>query len=159
MVAALGAYRKLQEPVGPLDRVFVGPDGDVIVKNGALGLPALLRRYLGEVGVNRPELFDSADDGSTRKLRCDDLRASFVTVNLANGRSEAWIAARTGHKSSQMINRYRRAAATFAELNLGTFAQLNAAIPELMAPGSPTTTANYSEQLASPPGFEPGSPP
>ena len=33
--------------------------------------------------------------------------ARFVTISLANGRTEAWIADRTGHRSSQMINAYR----------------------------------------------------
>ena len=50
------------------------------------------------------------------------------------GRSEAWITDRTGHRSSQMIYRYKRAARTHAELELGTFEPLYEAIPELAAP-------------------------
>lgn len=65
------------------------------------------------------------------QLRAHDLRASFVTVNLALGKSEAWITDRTGHKSSQMIYRYKRAARTHKELNLGSFDPLHEAIPEL----------------------------
>ena len=42
-----------------------------------------------------------------------------MTVSLANGKTEAWVADRTGHRSSQMINTYRRTARTYAELNLG----------------------------------------
>jgi len=47
-----------------------------------------------------------------------DLRATFITVNLANGRTETWVADRTGHRSSVMIDRYRRAARTWAELEI-----------------------------------------
>ena len=50
---------------------------------------------------------------------------------LANGRTETWVADRTGHKSSQMINAYRRAARTAAELRLGELVPLVEAIPEL----------------------------
>ena len=60
-----------------------------------------------------------------------DLRATFVTVNLANGRSETWVADRTGHRSSEMVNRYRRGARTWAETNLGALGPLDALIPEL----------------------------
>jgi integrase len=64
-------------------------------------------------------------------MRVHDLRASFATLALASGKSETWVADRTGHKSSQMINRYRRSARTAAELGLGWFAPMHEAIPEL----------------------------
>lgn len=41
------------------------------------------------------------------------------------------MADRTGHRSSVMINRYRRAARQVAELDLGTLLPLDEAIPEL----------------------------
>jgi hypothetical protein len=41
------------------------------------------------------------------------------------------VMARTGHRSSQMVNRYRRIATSFAELNLGELMPLDVAIPEL----------------------------
>jgi integrase len=66
-------------------------------------------------------------------MRGHDLRATFVTINLANGKTETWISDRTGHKSSQMIARYRRMARTHAELNLGDLTPLASAIPELSA--------------------------
>jgi hypothetical protein len=50
-------------------------------------------------------------------------RATFVTLSLANGKSEAWVSARTGHRSSQMINRYRRVSQSVAELNLGALSR------------------------------------
>lgn len=54
-------------------------------------------------------------------------------MNLALGKSEAWITDRTGHSSSQMIYLYKRQARTHAELNLGGFVSLVEAIPELRA--------------------------
>jgi len=71
------------------------------------------------------------DGVNRRKLRVHDLRATFVTLSLANGRTETWVADRTGHRSSQMINRYRRAARSAAELGLGGLVPLDVAIPEL----------------------------
>jgi hypothetical protein len=55
----------------------------------------------------------------------------FVMVNLALGKSETWISDRTGHKSSQMIHRYKRASRTHAELDLGPLKPLHEATPEL----------------------------
>jgi hypothetical protein len=78
--------------------------------------------------------------------------------------------ARTGHRSSQMVNRYRHIATSFAELNLGELAPLNQAIPELaqlalhgkvgLGLGQPDSKERaqsmYSEKkTASPTGFEP----
>ena len=59
------------------------------------------------------------------------MRGTFVTLALANGKSEAWVQDRTGHTSSAMLNRYRRAALSASELELGTLAPLVEAIPEL----------------------------
>jgi hypothetical protein len=44
---------------------------------------------------------------------------------------------RTGHRSSQLISRYRRVAQSVAELNLGELVPLDEAIPELR-PDAPT---------------------
>ena len=62
------------------------------------------------------------------RIRVHDLRGTFVTLSLANGRTEAWVADRTGHRSSVMINRYRRAARTATEPGLGLLAPLNEAM-------------------------------
>jgi hypothetical protein len=94
-------------------------------------------------------------------MRVHDLRGSFVTVNLANGKSEAWMSDRTGHlkRDDQSVQRTAR---TFAELKAGDFAQLDAAIPELAAPpiahGIAHERSNRLKSLASPAGFEPASP-
>jgi integrase len=88
-----------------------------------------LRRHLVLAGVERPQLFERSE--VRVPMRAHDLRATFVTLALANGRTETWVADRTGHKSSAMINRYRRAARTATELNLGELLPLSDAIPEL----------------------------
>ena len=80
-------------------------------------------------GVDRPDLF--AKTAARRPVRIHDLRATFVTLALANGRTEAWIADRTGHRSSAMINRYRRAAHKVDELRLGQLRPLHEVVPEL----------------------------
>ena len=87
------------------------------------------RDHLARAGVSRPELFERSK--TRHPIRVHDLRATFVTVSLANGRSETWVADRTGHRSSEMINRYRRPARTHAELGLGALVPLDQALPEL----------------------------
>jgi hypothetical protein len=80
-------------------------------------------------GVDRPKLFERSEHRIP--LRAHDLRASFVTLALANGKTETWVTTRTGHTTSAMLNRYRRDAESIAELNLGWFAPLHDAVPEL----------------------------
>jgi hypothetical protein len=92
-------------------------------------LAEVLTAALLEAGATRAELHH--DGVNRRKLRVHDLRATFVTLSLANGKTETWVADRTGHRSSQMINRYRRAARSAAELGLGPLLPLDVAIPEL----------------------------
>jgi integrase len=96
----------------------------------------LLRAHLLAAGVKRTALHE--DGTNRRKLRVHDLRGTFVTLSLANGKTETWVADRTGHKSSIMINRYRRQSRTAAELNLGSLGALDSAIPELRRGPSPT---------------------
>ncbi len=90
-----------------------------------------LRADLKTAKVNRPKLFEESEH--RMKLRAHDLRGTFVTLSLANGKTEAWVQQRTGHTSSIMINRYRRMAMTAEELGLGTLRPLHRAIPELAA--------------------------
>lgn len=85
-----------------------------------------LRLHLVQAGVKRKELLVSTTERMA--LRVHDLRGSFVTIALANGRSEAWVCDRTGHRSSQMIATYKRAARTASELALGDWAPLDAAL-------------------------------
>jgi len=96
----------------------------------------LLRESLQLAGVTRPQLFESSENRIA--LRAHDLRAGFVTVSLATGKTESWVTDRTGHRSSQMLYLYRRQARGHAELNLGPYTPLDVAIPELAeAPASP----------------------
>lgn len=88
-----------------------------------------LRADLKLAGVTRQRLFE----GSKHRLplRAHDLRTSFVTLALANDRTVDWVRRRTGHRTMEMILRYREDADTLAELNPGWFAPLHEAIPEL----------------------------
>ncbi len=87
------------------------------------------RDDLKEAGINRPELTAKSD--VRLPIRVHDLRGTFVTLALANGRSETWVSDRTGHTSSVMINRYKRQARTAQELGLGSLAPMDQTIPEL----------------------------
>lgn len=80
------------------------------------------RRALRLSGITREELFASTE--FTGALRAHDMRATFVTVSLAEGRTETWIRDRTSHKSTAMIDRYRRTARQFVELDLGPLGNL-----------------------------------
>ena len=71
-------------------------------KATVLGFQALVAQYrlaemhrvhLAAAGVDRAELFESSS--SRRPIRFHDTRATFVTVALAVGRTEAWVSART----------------------------------------------------------------
>lgn len=101
------------------------------------GLPALkkmaglLRRDLQAAGVTRPALFETSD--GRHALRVHDLRASFVTLHLALGRSQAWISSRTGHLSWQTMKLYERPAREAADLELGPPAAFWSSVPECRA--------------------------
>ncbi len=123
---ALRHYAKLRG-ASTGDALFV--DGGAQLTND--GLAEQLRQDLEAAGVKRAELFE--DGENTRKMRTHDLRGTFVTLSLANGRTETWVADRTGHQSSVMINRYRRAARSASELGLGPLLPLDIAIPETCA--------------------------
>jgi len=128
VVAALRVW--LQKPragAAPDDPLFVDEHGRPL--DGAALAETFREDHLREAGVVRAELYEQTD--VRRRIRVHDLRATFVTVSLANGASESWVADRTGHCSSIMINRYRSAERTFAELGLGRLVALSEAIPEL----------------------------
>lgn len=92
-------------------------------------LASELREDLRRAGVSRTELLEA---GKNRQpIRVHDLRGTFITLALANGRSETWVADRTGHTSSQMINRYRRRARGAEELELGNLLPMDQAVQEL----------------------------
>ncbi|WP_441290258.1 tyrosine-type recombinase/integrase [Sorangium sp. KYC3313] len=113
----------------PKERVFIGPSGPLPGRSGAHNF----RNHLRRAGIDRPELFETTQ--SRLNIRLHDTRATFITIKLANGRTETWISDRTGHKSSRQIHHYKRAARKVAELGLGDFAPLDEAIPELNGRG------------------------
>ncbi|WP_437671249.1 hypothetical protein [Sorangium sp. So ce131] len=59
------------------------------------------RAHLQLAGIDRPELFEDSDE--RQQVRAHDTRSTFITAALANGRSETWVADRTGHRGSVMI--------------------------------------------------------
>jgi hypothetical protein len=85
-----------------------------------------LQRDLGRVGIARPQLFERSK--VRQPLRAHDLRATLVTISLATGKSDRWIMDRTGHRSIDMLNRYRRKGRTW---NLGALGPMCYLIPEL----------------------------
>lgn len=95
-------------------------------------LAGQLRADIEAAGIDRAELLNNGEN--TRKLRVHDLRGTFVTLSLANGKTETWVADRTGHTTSEMINRYRRASRSATELGLGPLTPLDKAVPELRLP-------------------------
>jgi integrase len=135
---ALAAWRERQRDhgvnVADAARVFVAEDGSPYPENN--GAPRF-RAHLLAAGVDRAELH--ARTAARIPIRLHDTRATMITLALANGRSEAWVTDRTGHKSSAMVARYKRTARMAAELDLGLLAPLDTAIPELAAkgPGGP----------------------
>lgn len=111
--------KKLLRPKSDSERPFAGID-QICHRTK---IARYLRDALKAAGVTRPELFDDTDH--TAKLRAHDMRALFVTVSIAEGRTETWIRDRTAHKSTTMIDRYRRAARQWAELKLGSLGDLD----------------------------------
>lgn len=105
------------------------PTSGAVFKVNTSNLVRDLHAAIAAAGLTRPELTERS--AVRQPLRVHDLRATFVTVALATGRSEAWVMDRTGHRSSVMLNEYRRQARTWAELDLGALAPLDQAIPEL----------------------------
>lgn len=150
-VQALTRYKaRYRADAAFTELVFIDDAGHVDEANSLR--PTNLRASLREAGVARSDLYE---DSKTRQpIRVHDLRATFVTTALANGKTETFVADRTGHRSSTMINRYRRAARTHNELDLGTLVPLNEAIPELGdddgAGDEPRTTNGVSLGLDTP---------
>ena len=119
-------------------------------------LAAQLRHALHAAKVERQAIFEGNE--VRMRLRAHDLRATFITLALAADRTEQWVSDRTGHKSSLMIQRYRRAARTAAELGLGPLRPLFEAIPELAAisPEGPSNRPQSSAPLGPSGGGENG---
>ncbi len=123
----LRAGKRDRVPAGEL--VFVDEAGESVAVTADQKQAVRLRAHLRAAGVDRPELFEKSE--VRQPVRLHDLRATFVTIALANGRTEAWVCDRTGHRSSAMVAKYRRAARQLSELGLGELAPLCDAVREL----------------------------
>jgi integrase len=142
---ALRIWKKYFHPKpSPQSRVFIYPD-----ESREAGQPLdtatraeELRANLRKAGCTRAQIHERNDE--RRPLCIHDLRATFITISLAQGETETWVANRTGHKSSKMINEYRRRAECHAEVVMGGLTPLVRAIPEFAA-----VQANLAAQGAS----------
>ncbi len=108
---------------------------------------AQLRDHLLLSGVDRSELHETTAERA--RMRAHDLRATFVTLSLANGRTETWVQDRTGHKSSTMVARYRRAARTLADVGVGPLQPLMEVLswPETASSEACQTVTTGREQV------------
>ena len=91
----------------------------------------VLRDDLVLAKVDRPTLLGEGGD-NVQPLRFHDLRATFVTWAMREGRGDGWISDRTGHLTPDMRARYARAARTLSDLDYLPFPDVSAAIPELL---------------------------
>jgi integrase len=103
-----------------------------------------LREALALAGQDRPKLFQR--DLNRIPIRAHDLRATFVTLSLALGRTEDWVMRRTGHSSSIMLARYRRDAETVREHDLGWLVDLHEHIPEFKNSNSEPTESSKNRR-------------
>lgn len=110
----------------------------------------VLREDLAAVGITRELLFSDAPN--VEAIRFHDCRSTFCTWARRAGKSDAWIAERTGHRlSGSMIDRYTRQAQTLGDLEYESFPDISRAIPELAehvpaAPPPPTPPATAARQ-------------
>ncbi len=148
VAAALRAWRAHREATeGKLDAaasVFVNEKGQPFKRTERFA--EHYREHLAAAAIDRPELTERTK--ARRQIRAHDARGAFVTVALANGRSESWISDRTGHKSSTMIATYKRAARTAAELRLGNWQPLDRAIPSLVPAAQPRRGGSEGGEVA-----------
>ena len=127
VLAALKTWRNGFHP-SPKSDAAIFCDGEGSALRGTCRADEL-RAHLKEAKLERPQLHERSK--TRRPLRVHDLRATFVTVSLACGKTETWVADRTGHRSSSQIHGYRRQSRLHEELGLGALAPLVDAIPEL----------------------------
>jgi len=149
---ALQAWRKMREAIAP---ELVADDAPVFVQENGARVNVdrgaeRFRSHLKAAKVDRPELFERT--ATRRPIRIHDTRATFITVSLATDRSDTWVKDRTGHRSSQMVENYRRQARALSELNLGTLAPMDEAIPELSAAAATGDLTGVSVVVGAPSG-------
>ena len=137
-------------------RTKAASDARVFVDDEDVGLnvdhlAAQLRDDLARADVDRAKLFQGSRN--RLRMRAHDLRATFITVSLASGRTWEWCQQRTGHGDA-MKQKYRRNSATWTAQRQGDLAPLHVAIPELAAHGAaiaPRIAPQHDFRIA--PGF------
>lgn len=132
VIRALRRYKATRDSSKPNDFVFLDADENMLLDGKVIHrskVAPTLRVCLKRSGIDRAELFEHTENRI--QLRAHDFRGAFVTVKLANDKSETWVMDRTGHTTSQMLNKYRRAARNHREADLGDFVPLHRAVPEL----------------------------
>lgn len=99
--------------------------GDPIVSFGddTRRAAEFFRVDLSDCGIDRRELHETTAAG--RRIRAHDLRGTFVSLALAQGRSDQWIMDRTGHSQSQQLRQYDRDSRFAADRKLGWFEDLD----------------------------------
>jgi integrase len=129
VLVAIQIWRKhFRSKAKTTDRVFVDDEG---VGLNVDHLATQLRDDLKlRAKIDRPKLF--AGSKSRLRMRAHDLRATFITVSLASGRTWEWCQQRTGHGDS-MKQKYRRTAATWIAQQQGDLAPMHLTISELAA--------------------------
>ena len=103
-----------------------------------------LREDLRAAGVTRAMLFGGASN--VQPIRFHDLRATFTTWALRQGRGKFWIQDRTGHITDSQLERYARQARTLADLKLDPFPDISDAIPELAQTPNNVRRANFGNR-------------
>lgn len=101
VVSTLTTYKKTHPSKDDgAGHIFVDEAGGAFVGKK---LSQTFRKDLKLAGIKRPQLFERS--GERIAIRLHDLRSSFTTLALANGRTETWVVDRAGWKSSAMIAR------------------------------------------------------
>lgn len=89
-------------------------------------VPVTLRAHLLLAGITRAALHNTTDD--ERQLRGQDLRATHVTLALANGAPPYWVRDRTGHADEKTMEIYRRMGREASEMRLPWLRPLDVAL-------------------------------
>jgi len=128
VVRGLRAWKELRKGK-PKDQVFVDANGQPFDEASLGKLAETFRDCLKAAGVTRPQLTERSEERG--QIRAHDLRGTFVSLSLANNKTERWVMRRTGHTISAMVSRYAKHFENAAELKLGRLRTLDRAIPEL----------------------------
>ncbi len=136
---ALRRWRALRGKVADTSTVF-----EQVENRGHLA--DTFRAHLREAKVTRAELYE--DSPSRRPIRLHDLRATMTTVALASGKTEAWVTARTGHRSSMQVSGYRRLAQAFADVGAASLANMADTVPELSKEAAADAAARVGKRRA-----------